>query len=107
MELNVYDIVKGVVMTEKSGQQYNKQGRVTLVVNKKANKVVVRQAVEKIWNVKVDAVHVINIPGKVKNFGRRPYYAPGKKKAIITLKPGYTIDFPGQFESIGSSGEVK
>jgi hypothetical protein len=40
-------------------------------------------------------------------FGRRPFTSPGQKKAIVKLKDGYSIDFPGQFETMGEQGEVK
>ncbi len=69
---------------------------------KTANKIVVRKAVEQIWDVKVGAVRIINTPEKSKTFGRRPFLALGIKKAIISLKPGYTIALPGH-ESIGAA----
>ena len=107
MEVNVYNIVKRVIMTEKSGDLYRKEGKITFEVDKKANKLVVRNAVEKIWDVKVASVNIVNRPGKNKMFGRRPFTSPGQKKAIVKLKDGYSIDFPGQFESMGEHGEVK
>ena len=60
-----------------------------------------RQAVEKIWGVKVDNVRMIMLHGKVKQVRRRSYRKPDLKKAIITLKEGYTIALPQQYESMG------
>jgi len=102
MEVSSYDIVKRIIMTEKSGDLFNRKGKITLEVAKDANKVVVRKAVEKIWDVRVSKVCIMNTPGKTKRFGRRPYFSPGKKKAIVTLQKGYKIEFPGQFESAGT-----
>ena len=102
MELTAYEIVRKVVTTSKSVELYQKQGKVTLEVMKTANKLVVRKAVEQIWDVKVDAIRIINTPEKKKTFGRREFVALGKKKAIVSLKPGYTIALPG-YESIGAA----
>ena len=107
MEVNAYNIIKRVRMTEKSGDLYRKEGKISFEVDKKANKVVVRSAVEKIWDVKVASVNIINRPGKNKMFGRRPFFSAGEKIAIVKLKDGYSIDFPGQFEGVGEHGEVK
>lgn len=98
----MFDIVKRICMTEKSAQLFQTSGKLTLEVAKDANKVVIRHAVEKIWDVKVEKVHVINTPGKtMRSAARRSYVRPGMKKAIITLKKGYSIDLPGQFEMMG------
>jgi large subunit ribosomal protein L23 len=102
MELTVYEIVKKVITTSKSVELYQKQGKVTLEVVKSANKLVVRKAVEKIWDVKVGAVRIINTPEKKKIFSRREFVSQGIKKAIITLKPGYSIALPGH-ESMGAA----
>lgn len=96
MELSKYEIIKRIVMTQKSGDLYQKQGKITLEVDKSANKLEIRKAVEKIWDVKVGAVRTINMPEKVKSFGRRNFVAPGIKKAIVSLKEGYSISMPGQ-----------
>jgi large subunit ribosomal protein L23 len=88
-----------VVTTNKSAELHSKYGQITFFVNKLANKVVIRQAVEKIWDVKVEAVRVINAPSKTRTFARKEYQMAGRKKAIITLKSGYKIDVPGMYEN--------
>lgn len=98
MEVNIFNVVKRIVMTPRSGELFTKQGKLTLEVAKDANKVMVKQAVEKIWDVKVDAVNVINTPYKKKRFGRNSFIRNGIKKAIVTLKKGYSIELPGQIE---------
>jgi len=102
MDMSLYEVIKSICMTGKSQLMFHKFGKITFEVNKLANKVLVRDAVQKIWDVKVDNVRVINLPGKRKVFARRVFDTPGKKKAIVTLKKGYKIDLPGQFESMGA-----
>jgi len=67
-------------------------GKYAFEVNKKANKVLVKQAVEKAFKVKVTAVNVMMVPGKERRVGRRMIMTPSWKKAIVTLKPGDKIE---------------
>ena len=101
MELSVYDIIKKRIITEKSLELFKKHGKITFEVNKHANKIMIRGAVEKIWDVKVDNVRVLSIPGKSKVFARKTFHTPARKKAVVTLKKGYKIELPGQFETMG------
>ena len=103
MELNVYDIIKKAVLTPKSWELLQKLGKLTFEVHCAANKSVVKDAVEKIWNVKVDKVCIMNVRGKNKVFARRQFSSSDRKKAIITLKKGYKIELPGQFEAMGAA----
>lgn len=102
MELSAYGIIKRIIMTGKSGDLYQKQGKLTLEVAKHANKIEIRKAVESIWDVKVAAVRTSMTPQKVKTFGRRSFTTSGMKKAIISLKEGYSIAMPGQVEAMGT-----
>ena len=103
MDLKVYDIIKDISVTPKSRALFDKLGKITFEVHKSANKSMIRGAVERIWDVKVKDVRVLVVKGKRKSFGRRPFCTSDKKKAIITLREGYKIDLPGQFESMGVS----
>jgi len=103
MELNIYDIIKRKLSTPKSLNLHKNLGQLTFEVNKNANKVMIKQAVEKIWNVKVDKIRVVNLHGKNKEFSRRSFKTPGIKKAIVTLKKGYNIELPGHFETMGGA----
>ncbi len=103
MDLGVYDIIKGISVTAKSRSLFDSFGKITFVVNKSANKPMIREAVEKIWEVKVENVRIINSKGKKKTFAKRTFYTPDSKKAIISLKEGYKIELPGQFETMGVS----
>ena len=107
MDLSIYDIIKNISITSKSRALFDKLGKVTFVVHRAANKIMIKQAVERLWDVKVRDVRVINVKGKSKSFARRRFQSPDTRKAIITLKPGYKIELPGQFESMGVPGSAE
>jgi|TARA_B100000029_G_scaffold476207_1_gene520155 large subunit ribosomal protein L23 len=87
------------ILTEKATST-NEVGKFSFIVNKKANKVQVKKAIEKTYNVNVLSVNTINVLGKsISKFtktgivtGRKPSY----KKAIVQLKEGEFIDFYSQ-----------
>lgn len=60
-----------------------------------ANKSEIKQAVEKLFEVKVASVNTVNMNGKRKRFGQRQGRRSDWKKAIVTLEPGHDIDFGG------------
>jgi len=60
-----------------------------------ANKAEVKQAVEHLFSVEVEAVRICNARGKLKRFGQRFGRRAATKKAYVTLKPGFDIDFVG------------
>ena len=68
------------------------QGKYAFEVAEEANKNQIKQAVEKAFKVKVTAVNVMTVPGKMKRVGRRMVLTPSHKKAIVTLKPGDKIE---------------
>ena len=64
-----------------------------------ARKPEIRRAVEKMFNVEVASVSVLNVKGKRKGMrGRNPGRRPGWRKAYVRLKPGHDIDFIGPVE---------
>jgi large subunit ribosomal protein L23 len=80
-------------MTELS----EKRGQYGFVVNRKANKLEVKQAIEKMYGVTVDSVNTMIIPGKKRSRNTKTKFIVGRtsavKKAIVTLAEGDTIDF--------------
>jgi len=58
-----------------------------------ATKPLVKSAVEYLFSVKVEKVAILNVKGKRKQFGRRPYKRANWKKAYVSLKEGYDINF--------------
>ncbi len=88
-----YDIIRGPLVTEKTTLQKEINNQVTFKVDKNANRVEIKSAVEKNFNVKVKQVRTIQIKGKVKQRGRIIGKRKDWKKAVITLLPGQKIDF--------------
>jgi large subunit ribosomal protein L23 len=88
-----YDIIRGPVLTEKTTLQKELHNQVTLKVDKRANRVEIKEAVEKTFNTQVKQVRTIQVKGKVKQRGRIIGKRSDWKKAIVTLMPGQRIDF--------------
>ncbi len=80
------------LMTEKSMQQKEELNTVTFEVAPDANKVEIRQAVEKVFNVKVAAVRTASHEGKWKRQGKFEGRRRSWKKAVVTLQPGHKIE---------------
>jgi large subunit ribosomal protein L23 len=80
------------LMTEKSMQQKEELNTVTFEVAPDANKVEIRQAVEKVFNVKVAAVRTASHEGKWKRMGKFEGRRRSWKKAVVTLRPGHKIE---------------
>ncbi len=88
-----YDIIRGPVITEKTTLQKELHNQLTLKVDKRANRVEIKEAVEKTFNTQVKQVRTIQVKGKVKQRGRIIGKRSDWKKAIVTLMPGQRIDF--------------
>lgn len=87
-----YDIIKGPIITEKSSEIAQNNNQITLSVDTKVNKIEIKDAVEKLFNVKVESVNTINVRPKKKRVGRYPGKTNKVKKAIVTLKEGSSIE---------------
>ena len=88
--MQLHDVLIRPVITEKS-TMLMEEGKYTFRVPLTANKVQIRQAVEKIFNVKVEKVATIRVLGKTKRMGRTQGKRSDYKKAIVTLKAGESI----------------
>lgn len=95
-----YDVILRPVVTEKSARDIQERNVYTFVVDEGANKVEIRKAVEKIWDVSVEGVRTMRYAGKARraflgrmsrerNVGRRASW----KKALVTLAEGDHIEF--------------
>lgn len=91
----LHQIIKKPLVTEKSSLQKDAGQVVVFEVALAANKVEIKQAVEKAFNVKVAGVNTCVVAGKVKRVGRNFGKRPNRKKALVTLAEGSTIDFFG------------
>jgi large subunit ribosomal protein L23 len=89
----MHDILFRPLVTEKSTIQKEQFNKVAFVVNRKANKVEIRQAVEKAFKVRVLDVCTLNVGGKKKRIGRIVGQKSDWKKAVVTLAPGDRIEF--------------
>ena len=83
--MNEYDIVVRPIITEKSSLLKDAGNQYVFEVQRDANKIEIRKAVEKLFKVKVVSVHVSNNEGKKKRVGRFTGKKPDWKKAIIKL----------------------
>jgi len=91
--MNIFDVVKKPIITEKSTAQMA-QSKYTFEVDKRASKRDIKRAVEKLFNVKVLAVKTATVRGKKVRTGRRRVLSKGSdwKKATVTLKEGNRIE---------------
>lgn len=80
-------------ITEKVSMMQEAENKVAFVVNKDANKIEIRKAVEQKFDVQVKKVATINLEGKLKRMGRFQGRRANWKKAIVTLREGFKIDF--------------
>ena len=69
------------------------EGKYVFIVDKRANKIQIADAVEEIFKVKVEKVNTVNVKGKTKRMGRTQGKRPNYKKAIVKIAPGETIEF--------------
>lgn len=89
---NYRDIIIAPVITERSAL-LEQEGKYVFKVDTKANKVQIKQAIEKIFNVKVESVNTMNSHPKKKRVGRYTGMTNKYKKAIVKLAKGSTISF--------------
>ncbi|MBN1356437.1 50S ribosomal protein L23 [bacterium] len=88
-----YNMIIRPIVTEKTMMQKDKSNQVSFEVALGANKLEVKQAVEKIFDVTVESVQMIRVRGKIKRLGRYSGKRADWKKAVVTLKPGDKIDY--------------
>ena len=88
-----HDTIIRPLITEKTNIQKEVHNQITFEVDRKANRVQIKQAVESIFKVNVAAVNTMQIKGKKKTRGRIVGKRRNWKKAIVTLMPGERIDF--------------
>jgi len=89
----VHGIIISPLVTEKSTIQREGQNQYSFKVDKRANKIEIKEAVERLFKIKVTEVRTTMIRGKVKRLGRRFGKRPDWKKAIVTVREGDRIDF--------------
>ncbi len=86
------EIIKRPIITEKSMLLVEQQNKYTFSVDKRANKVQIKKAVEELFNVKVTKVHKIKTAPKKKRVGQYTGFKAEVVKAVVTLAKGDTIE---------------
>lgn len=89
---NYHDIIKYPVITEKTAT-LAEANKYVFKVAVGANKTHVKQAIEALFNVKVEQINIMNVKPKLKGRGYQKGLTNRERKAIVTLKAGETIDF--------------
>jgi large subunit ribosomal protein L23 len=92
----LYDVILAPRLTEKSTRLADRHRQFVFTVRRDASKPLIRAAVEKLFNVQVEAVRVLTVKGKAKGGARTPGRRSDWKKAYVTLKPGQDIKFAGE-----------
>jgi large subunit ribosomal protein L23 len=95
--MDIYRVIKEPHIAEKANIVKERYNQITLKVDKRANKIEIKSAVEKIFKKKVLEVNTINVEGKKRRVGRNIGKKIDWKKAIVKLAPGENIEF---FEGI-------
>ena len=91
MNTKYLEIIKAPLITEKSSDD-KQNGKYTFLVSEKATKTEIKEAIEKIFKVKVESISTLNIKVKKKRVGRYTGLSNRGKKAIVKLAPGMTIE---------------
>ena len=91
MDTKYLEIIKAPLVTEKTRDK-QQNGKYTFLVSEKATKTEIKEAIEKIFKVKVENISTLNIKTKDKRVGRYTGRTNRGKKAIVTLKDGMTIE---------------
>ena len=90
--MNKWEIIKGPIITEKSNDLLENEGKYTFKVALEANKVEIKQAIEAIYKVKVVDIATVRVLPKKRRVGKYEGYRPAYKKAIVKLAKDEKID---------------
>jgi len=89
--MNVYEVIRRPLVTEKGVDKKDNERTLVFEVSAEANKTQVKQAVEKLFKVKVDDVRTANFEGKLRRRGKFAGYRSDWKKAYVKLKDGQKV----------------
>lgn len=93
---HITDVLKKPVLTEKSMTLSTEENKYTFDVDVNANKIEIKQAVEAMFGVKVESVNVMNVKPKKKRMGRYEGKINRRRKAIVKLAEGESINYFGE-----------
>lgn len=90
--MDARDIIKKPIVTEKT-TRLMELNKYCFMVDRRANKLQIKEAIEEIFKVKVKDINTMRILGKMKRMGKYEGRRPSWKKAVVTLEPGSRIEF--------------
>ncbi len=99
----IHDVIRRPMVTEKSTSLRESENQVVFEVDRKANKQEIREAVERLFGVKVERVNTMQMPGKARRFGRVIGRRGAWKRAVVQLAEGQQIDFYETSEDLGEA----
>jgi len=91
--VDIYQIIKEPRITEKANLQKEGANQISFKVDRRANKIEIRKAIEILFKTKVLEVKTMNVRGKRRRMGRNSGKRPDWKKAIVKLAPDQSIEF--------------
>lgn len=91
--MEIQQIIRRPLITEKGSRVKETGNQYLFEVDRRASKFQIKTAVEKLFNVRVEDVHTLNLRGKVKRVGKNVGKRSNWKKAYVTLKEGAKIEF--------------
>jgi large subunit ribosomal protein L23 len=91
--MNIFDVLRAPKMTEKTVSLKEDANQFAFEVDQRANKIQIKESIEKSFKVSVLKVRTMNVRGKKKRLGRYQGLKSSWKKAIVTLKEGDTIEY--------------
>ena len=91
--MNIYDVIKKPLITEKTTVEKDERNVIAFVVNKADNKIEIKAAVKQLFNAEVASVNTVNVAGKTKRTAKGIGKRSNWKKAYVTLKEGSNVDF--------------
>jgi len=104
MDLALHNVIKGVVVSDKSRKLGSDLGQLVFNVHVDSNKALIARALKEYFKVEVESVRVIVRKGKIRRVKRRIVCDNKTKRAIIKLKEGYSIDLEQAEVVAGGSG---
>ncbi len=91
--MNIHEVIREPHITEKSSLQKETSNQMAFKVDRSANKIEIRRAVEALLKTKVVSVKTANMTGKKRRLGRNVGKRADWKKAVVTLAPGESIEY--------------
>jgi large subunit ribosomal protein L23 len=103
LNLNIFEIIRGPVVSEKALELNEKLNKLVLKVHPQANKTQIKEALQRLFSVKVDKVNTLRRLGKTRRVRRTVVQGSTTKRVIVTLKEGYSIDLFDQSNKAAKS----